>query len=127
MEIVFEKVPLQDYIAFFKTGEEDEETLRWIEIQYEYLMEPSWSSFNTFEIYCPTNISITKGTWFSIPTGFKCTSDYEKVICLPCFELLDDVKINREIISQHIVLSGTAKENHCFQVGDRLLKLKFGG
>lgn len=127
MEMIFEKIPLKDYISFFETNDEDKETLRWIEIQYEYIKEPSWSSFNTFEIYCPTNISVTKGAHFSIPTGFKCISDCNKVTCLPCFEISNETDINRETVSKHIVLSGTAEENRCFQAGDRLLKLKFGG
>ena len=126
MEIVFEKVPLEEYLAFFET-EEDSDMKRWITIQHEYLLEPSWTSFNTYELYCPNNISITRGSEFTIPTGFKCVSDFKKVICIPCFNAVEDIKLTKDEIKKHIVVKGVARENHCFQNGDKLLKLKFGG
>jgi hypothetical protein len=124
MEIVFEKVPFEEYLAFFKT-ENDDETEHWIAIQYDYLLEPSWLSFNTYELYCPSNISITRGSEFIIPTGFKCVSDFKKMTCIPCFDVIENIILTKDEIKKHIVLKGTAGENHCFQNGDRLLKLKF--
>ena len=128
MEIVFEKVPANEYYAFFKTNtEEDLQNKRWIEIQYDYLKEPSWIGYNTYEIYCPYNISITANKWFEIPTGFKCVSDFKRCVCIPCFDVTEDIQLNKNDVLHHIVLRGIAKENHCFQEGDKLIKLRLGG
>ena len=126
MEIVFEKVPLEEYLAFFK-AEKNSDIEHWIIIQHDYLLEPSWAGFNAYELYCPNNISITKNSEFIIPTGFKCISDFKKVVCIPHFNVAEDIKLAKDEIKKHIVIKGTAGENRCFQNGDRLLKLKFGG
>lgn len=125
MDIVFEKVPLEEYLAFFKT-ETDDSMERWIAIQHEFLLPPSWSGFNTYEIYCPSNISLIENNEFVIPTGFKCVSDFKQAICIPCFEVTKDIELSKEELKTHIVLRGIAKNNRCFQSGDRIIKLKFG-
>lgn len=124
MEIVFEKVPLEEYLTFFET-ENDSNMEHWLTIQHEFLLPPSWSAFNTYEMYCPNNFSLTDNREFEIPTGFRCISDFKRAVCMPCFETTNDIKLLKDELQKHIIIRGTAKGNRCFQNGDRLIKIKF--
>lgn len=126
MDLLFKKVPFEEYLAFFKTeaatGSEYE---HWIRIQYDYLKQPAWAGLGTYELYSPNNFSLNKGSLFVIPTGFKYTAECKNVQCVPCFGFSEIEHFTVEDISKHIVIRGTTKENHCFQAGDRLIKLIF--
>lgn len=125
MEITFEKIPYEDYLAFFKTRAElSDEDERWIRIQYDFMKEPSWIRDNRYEIYCPDNISIKKGAPFVIPTGFKCLIDKSNIGEINCYGLSETQQLNKDNLVRHIVIAGIATSNHCFQVGDKLVELK---
>lgn len=124
MEIVFEKIPLEEYLTFFDTTN-DSSIRHWLVIQHEFLLPPSWTAFNTYEIYCPENMCLVDNREFIIPTGFKCASEFKQALCLPCFETINDINLSKNELQKHIVVKGTAKGNRCFQNGDRLIKIKF--
>lgn len=125
MDRFFEKVPFEEYLAFFKTKSMTDEDDHWIRIQYDYLQEPSWTGLGTYELYSPNNFSISKGSSFVIPTGFRYVASCEDVQCIPCFGTAEVEHLTEKDLSKHIVIRGTADENHCFQAGDRLIKLIF--
>lgn len=124
MNSFFEKVPFNEYLAFFKTkATVDSEYERWIRIQYDYLKPPSWDGLGTFEIYSPGNFSLSKESSFVIPTGFRYTEDCSEIQCIPCFGSSEIKPFTEKDITKHIVVRGTTTENRCFQAGDRLIKL----
>lgn len=126
MDIIFEKIPFENYLAFFETKNPlSIEDRYWLRIQYDYLKEPVEIQKNTYEFYCPDNISVQKGNPFAIPTGYKCVSGGKKASCIPMFKFTRTIPLSREDLSSHIVIRGTLNENHCFQTGDKLVKLIF--
>ena len=126
MDITFEKIPFENYLAFFETKNPlSIEDRYWLRIQYDYLKEPVEIQKNTYEFYCPDNISVQKGKTFAIPTGYRCVSGNKNVSCVPAFKPEKAIQLNRNEFSSHIVIQGTLNENHCFQTGDKLVKLIF--
>ena len=126
MNVFFEKVPFEEYLAFFKTKAAAEtEYEHWIRIQYDYLQPPSWSGLGTYDVYSPDNFSVVKGTSFVIPTGFRYLASFDSIQCIPCFATSEIQPLTKEDLAKHIVIRGTAGENHCFQEQDRLVKLIF--
>lgn len=126
MEIIFEKIPYEDYLAFFKAKTKFvDDNEHWLKIQYDYLKEPSWVEKTSYDVYCPDNLSIQKGKSFIIPTGFKCETSYQKIICVPYFRFETAIPLTKNGLKTHLVIRGTTQENHCFQAGDRLIKLIF--
>lgn len=126
MNIAFEKIPYEDYLAFFKTKTEmTPEDINWLRIQYDYLKEPSWIEGSTYEIFCPTNFSVNKGKYFAIPTGFRCKSDCQQVVCVTRFKMDRAIPITKDMFEKHIIIRGTMDENHCFREGEPFVKLVF--
>lgn len=138
MNIVFEKIPFEDYLAFFQTidigmgaevagPEMTAEDINLLRIQYDYLKEPSWVKGSTYELYCPINMHIGKSTHFAIPTGFRCKSYAETVRFIANFEEI--VPMSRiwtiHNLEKHIVIQGVMRENRCFVEGQPLVKLVF--
>lgn len=119
----FIKVPFDEYLAFFKSEAAGSDYEHWIKIQYDYLKEPSWIGLGTYEIYAPGNFSIAKNSSFVIPTGFSYIGVPYNVICIPRFGKAELQKMTINDVEKHIVIRGTAMENHCFQDGDLLAKL----
>ena len=122
----FEKIPFEEYFAFFKTeatlGSEFEQ---WIRIQYDYLKEPSYAGSLMYELYSPNNFSILKGSSFVIPTGFRYVGERSGAHAVFCISDAMIENISDEDAAKHIIIRGTSNQNHCFQVGDRLIKLIF--
>lgn len=126
MEIKFEKIPFEEYLAFFeRNGELDSESQHWLKIQYDFLKEPSWLHDGCYELYCPTNFSIIAGHLIKIPTGYKCISDYKSAIIEPALKCIDVIPQSKRSLSNHIILDGKAKTNRCFNAGEILFKLMF--
>ena len=126
MNIIFEKIPFEDYLAFFKTKTEmTTEDINWLRVQYDYLKEPSWVEESTYEIFCPTNFHAGKDKHFVIPTGFKCKSDAKTVVCIASFKMSKVIPLTKDMFENHVVIRGTMGENHCFVEGQPFVKLAF--
>lgn len=130
---MFEKISLENYIAFFEKTKEVLSDLdrMWIEIKYRCLKEPTISQFGdiTATFYCPENIYIVKGKQFAIPTGFKYVAAdidqaYTKHVSKYPF-VIHSSTIESDRLINHIVLQGVAVDNFCITEGEPLFAIAF--
>lgn len=129
MEIRFKKIPFEEYLAFFEAMKKRSKLYdadkNWLIIQHSLLVEPVQTDNNTFDFYCPENLSLTANRPFYIQTGFRCCSDFYNVKCVPYFKAKRMSPMTRAEFATHIVFHGTAEENKCVGAGDKLFKLIF--
>lgn len=132
MNIVFEKIPFEDYLAFLKTQKRlSEFDIEWARVQHKYLKNPkTYEEGNRImTFYCPDNFYIAKGKIFTIPTGFKCESeDISKASVKLTSKypfMLDPDVTETDKITDHIVLKGIATENFCISQDEPLFTITF--
>lgn len=130
--MVFEKVPFEKYLSFYRTISSHSELYsvdeNWLKIQYDYLKPPVKKLKNTYSFFCPENISLKKGGRFYIHTGFKCCSDFSYVICDLKFKaerFKTKPKIYLINLKDAIILGGRSREMKCFCQDDVLFDLTF--